>query len=167
MEIANWDAIAAMAEVVGVVGVIASLIFVGFQMRQTAKAIGITSTHAVQEAFRDSVLRLAESETLSAILHKEVPDPGSGTGLEQYRFALYIQSVLELYANAHYQCAVGALDQSTWRSLDAQIGNFMQTPGLRAYWERSGANYPQAFVSYINDEVLMRSQDQGYGLPGT
>jgi hypothetical protein len=46
----NWDAVSAMAEIIGVITVVGSLIFIGFQMRQNTKALNMNSTHGIQEA---------------------------------------------------------------------------------------------------------------------
>jgi hypothetical protein len=167
MEAINWEAVSALSEALGVLVVVGSLIFVGFQMRQTAKAINVNSNHGIQEAFRDNVMRIAESDVLSSIFQREISKPGSVTGLEEYRFALLLQSSIQLYANAYYQHKVGALDAATWDSLDAQFGNFLKTPGARAYWQRSGSNYPKDFENYLNNEVLTAPQQEGYRLRGT
>ena len=167
METINWEAVQALSEALGVIAVVASLIFVGFQMRQTAKAINVNSNHGIQEAFRGNVTRLAENEALSSIFLREIPQPGSVSGLEEYRFALLLQSSIQLYANAYYQHNIGALDANTWGSIDAQMGNFLKTPGAHAYWQRSGSNYPKDFENYLNNEVLTTAQQEGYRLHGT
>ena len=167
METINWEAVTALSEAFGVIAVVASLIFVGLQMRQAAKAINVNSNQGVQEALRDQVMRLAESETLSSIFQREIPAAGTVTELDEYRFALLMQGSIQLYANAYYQHSVGALDGATWDSIDAQFGNFLKTPGAQAYWQRSGSNYPEDFENYLNDHVFTSPQQDGYSLRGT
>ena len=167
MNAINWDAVSALAEIIGVITVVGSLIFVGFQMRQNTKALNMNSNHGIQEAFRDAVCRLAENDTLSSIFHSAISDPESITGIEKYRFALYLQSALQVYADAFYQNRIGTLDAFAWESIDAQMGNFLKVPAVRNYWESSGSNYPKPFVTYINSEVLVTDQEDGYRVHGT
>ena len=167
MEISNWEAISATAEVVGVLGLIASLIFVGFQMKQTAKAIHVSSNHAIQEAFKDFGMRVVESEDLASIQLRGLSEPGALSGLEAYRFAVMMQSLIQFYANAYYQHSVGALDRTTWQSIDAQLGNGLKSPGAQAYWKRSGSNYPEDFENYLNNHVFTTAQQEGFRLHGT
>ena len=167
MNAIDWNAVSAMAEVIGVSGLSGSLIFVGLQMKQTATAIKISTNHGIQEAFRDSVIRLASDESLASAFHKELPNPGSVDGLEAFRFALMNQALIQLYANAHYQHSAGALDGNTWDSIDAQLGNWLKTPGMRAYWETRGRNFPKEFEIYINSDVMATPQQSNYRTAGT
>ena len=167
METINWGAVSAISEALGVIAIVASLIFVGLQMRQTTKAINVNSNHGVQEALRDQVMRIADSETLSSIFHREIPAAGTVTELDEYRFALIMQASIQLYANVYYQHSVRALDGATWDSIDAQLGNFLKTPGAQAYWQRSGSNYPEDFENYLNNHVFTSPQQDGYHVRGT
>lgn len=162
MEMSNWDAISAIAEVVGVVGLIASLIFVGFQMKQTAKAINVSSNHGIQEALRDMVMRIAENESLTSVFMQGMAEPESASAIDEYRFALTMQATIQFYANAYYQHSVGALDETTWQSIDAQLGNGLKSPGAQAYWARRGSNYPKDFETYLKDQVFSSPQQEGY-----
>ena len=69
----NWEAISAVSEVVGAVAVVASLVFVGVQLRSNTKALKLTFTDSSVHQFKESVIRLAESEQLSAILLRGCP----------------------------------------------------------------------------------------------
>ncbi len=167
MDAINWDAVSALAEIIGVITVVGSLVFVGFQMRQTAKAINMNSTHAIHEAWRDSCFRVAECDAITSVMHREIADADSLDGIDKYRFALTMQALLQNYSNAFYQSRIGTLDAFTWESIDAQFGNFLKVPAIRGYWERSGSNYPKSFVDYINHEVLDRNVEDGYRVHGT
>lgn len=161
----NWEAVAAISEVVGAAAVVASLVFVGVQLRSNTKALKLTFTDSSVSRFKDSLTRLAESEQLSEILLRGVPDARSVEGLDLYRFTLLIQSYILDYSNFYTHYKAGALDQQTFESLDSQMRNFCNAPGLKAYWERSGKNFPVEFRNYMNNEV-MGNIDPSWGLPG-
>lgn len=167
MGIFDWNAVSAIAEIIGVAGLIGSLIFVGVQMKQTALAIKVNTNHGVQEAFRDINLRVATDEGLASIFHRELPVAGTVEGLDQFRFSLTNQAMIQLDANAHYQRRIGALELETWDSIDAQLGNLLKAPGMRAYWETRGSNYPKEFANYINSDVMTSSQQESYRIAGT
>ena len=88
-------------------------------------------------------------------------------GLEEFRFALFNQAIIQMYGDAHFQHGVGALDTNTWDSIDAQLGNWLKTPGMRAYWETRGSNFPKAFEAYVNDKVMETPQQESYRTAGT
>ena len=150
----NWEAISAVSEVVGAVAVVASLVFVGVQLRSNTKALKLTFTDSSVHQFKESVIRLAESEQLSEILLRGVPDPDAIDGQDSYRFTLLIQAYILQYSNFYLHYKAGSLDRQTFESLDSQMRNFCNAPGLKAYWKRSGNNYPEEFREYMNKEVL-------------
>jgi hypothetical protein len=167
VESINWSAVQAVTEVLGLIFVVGSLIFVGLQMRQTAIAIKLNANHSVQEAFRDSVMRLADNQELASIFHREIPKAGSVEGVEEFRFALFNQAILQMYGDAFFQHNVGALDRNTWNSIDAQLGNWLKTPGMRGYWKTRGSNFPRGFENHINNTVMQTPQQETYRTAGT
>ena len=68
METINWDAVAALSEALGVIVVVASLIFVGVQMRQNTLAIKLTAAQAVSERNTNWARLIPENEHLAEIL---------------------------------------------------------------------------------------------------
>jgi hypothetical protein len=162
----NWDAVSAISEVIGAAAVVASLVFVGVQLRSNTKVLKLTFTDSSVHRFKESVIRLAESEQLSELLLRGVPDPEMLDGQDSYRFSLMIQAYILEYSNFYMHYKAGALDKQTFESLDSQMRNFCNAPGLKAYWERSGNNYPAEFREYMNNEVL-GNFDPNWALPGS
>lgn len=77
----NWDAVAALSEAVGAIGVIASLIFLIVQLRQNTKAMresNVLERAMLMDRHTDSVGRwrssVAENEGLATIWHKRLTD---------------------------------------------------------------------------------------------
>ena len=58
----NWDAIAAIAELAGAIGVIASLIYLARQIRQSNATDKLTATLGVQTSYNDVARFFLEGE---------------------------------------------------------------------------------------------------------
>jgi hypothetical protein len=67
VETMNWDAVIAVSEIIGVVAVIASLIYVGAQIRQNTDIARATIVHETSVSFSRIHELLADNEELSDI----------------------------------------------------------------------------------------------------
>ncbi|MEQ8694009.1 MAG: hypothetical protein RIC85_01615 [Gammaproteobacteria bacterium] len=162
----NWEAISAASELVGAVAVVASLIFVGYQLRQNTREIRLSSTNDVLSQFEATIRGIAHDDEISSLLFRGVPDPESIEGIEKYRFTLLCQSYYFYLAKAHYQFRSGTLEPAIWDAIRSQMMNFMNAPGLSAYWEKHGWNFPAEFRAYVEQE-LKKGADEGWSLAGT
>ncbi len=66
----NWDAIGAIGEVVGAVGVIVSLLYLALQIRQNSNVVRSATRQAISTTQVELGLRIAESSDLRAAMAK-------------------------------------------------------------------------------------------------
>ena len=159
----NWDAIGAIAETLGAVGVIASLVYLAGQIRTsreqmraaTAQQFQAQVTSIAQEPVRD-----AELARLVRRGHENVDQLDED---ELYRFALYISGILTEYDNAYYQHRVGLLDEARWRLSHSQLKGMVRLPGVARWWaseQRITGFLSPEFVALV-DEILGEQPDRG------
>ena len=98
----NWDALGAFAEVVGAVGVIASLVYVSIQLKQNTQSIRDSTVHEVVRDYALGVQSLNADPELITIFYKGLKDLDSLTELERQRFETSLSSSLRLYENIVY-----------------------------------------------------------------
>ena len=63
----NWEAMGAIGEVVGAIGVMTSLLYLALQIRGDAKAKRASAVHDQTDAYRDFLKTMATDGELSAI----------------------------------------------------------------------------------------------------
>ena len=147
-----------LAEIIGVVGMIASLIYVGYQLQQAR----VQMKGAASQARADSLMNLWLTTTKSDIgelQHKVFTTSETLTAIDSIRYNGFMVSWLGFLQNTFYQRKLGLLDED-------QIGFLNTLPALRIgrirqYWEQvrfSGA-YPADFVSHI-DSVLTKQDNE-------
>jgi len=66
----NWDAIGAVGELLGALGVIVSLVYLAVQIRQNTKAVRSASYHQAAEQTWSTALAVAQGESLAEALAK-------------------------------------------------------------------------------------------------
>ena len=129
-----------LAEMIGVVLIIASLFYVARQLRQ--------NTDAQLASSRQSML-----EADLALLSKGMDYPEAAAGLgdspDEARAAAWIVSYLRIREFAWYQYQNGILDQTTWESYIAPTTAVFNTPRSRAILDAFTAN--PDFVAYMKN----------------
>lgn len=150
----NWEAIGAIGELLGALGVVASLLFVGVQLLHNTKALRLNGTSYLLEQMANKLEAQASDENISALMFKGLPNPESLEGLDYHRFTLMANSLVLYFANSHYQFREGAIDDETWESIRSQMTNVMNSPGMLDYWTKRGGNFPLAFRQFVDGEVL-------------
>lgn len=130
----NLEQLAYLAEIIGVILVIASLIYVAQQLRQT--------TSAVLAQSRQSVLTAAQTE-LSYLI--EFPKIAQGMSpdvqldrTDQVRLNLFLIAAMRAREYAWLQYNNGVIDQAQWETELAVIDLFLTSSRVRSWWERRG-----------------------------
>lgn len=150
----NWKEI---AELFGTGAIVASLIFVGLEMRQTRKL-------AMAEAYQsrtDSELSITFA-TMQSDLSGQVSEKiltGEALTADEYReFRLILEARLSYWENAHYQWENALLTDEFWDANLASIKAFMLNQPARRYWNASRHLWREMFRTAI-DEVMNDQQD--------
>jgi len=154
----NWDAIGAIAEVIGLVAIIASLIYVAIQIRQNT---AITRANIINETNADAQRipeLVAQNAELAAIYHKGTHGE-SLTGTDLVRFLALVEMYLLWLENVDTQ-----FEADLWYQVDGledvvdylseEFLPFFSTPEVREWWDDSVKNiYPPRFVKKIDKHI--------------
>ena len=167
MESINWDAVSAISEALGLIVVVSSVLFVGFQIRQNATATRAATMNHIMDGWSESYARLSENENLAELTWTGAKDPDAVTGVNRWRFSLYLTGVFYGWHNSYYQWRIGAYGSDAWSSQTSAMSNLLSLPGVLATWhERKGA-LPEDFQMYVETEILSKPPDPNYKLSGT
>ena len=99
----NWDAIAALAELTGAVGVIASLFYLAIQIRQNTRSVRASSFHAVVTNLSNFSGGLGRDADGADVWIRGQRDFQALNPKEQARFVLLAISLFRNYENIFYQ----------------------------------------------------------------
>ena|SRR5271165_2495197 len=134
---------------IAAVGVIASLIFVGIQIRDSTKAVRAATAQAVHENYAIWYLALADNASALATCTKGFRDLESLAPAEKAQFVCTFMAFLSHSQNAFHQWRQGHLAKDLWACWEALMMNLVNTPGSAAFWgERS-----YVFGEDFQDEV--------------
>jgi hypothetical protein len=130
----NWDAVGAVAEMLGGFGVIASLFYLGVQIRQNTRSVRSASYHGI----------VANLSSLSGAIGRDVDaaniatvggeNPEGLNSKEQAQFRLLMISLFRSYENIFYQYSQNMIEPSVWRGWAISMTRQFWLPGVQAWW---------------------------------
>jgi hypothetical protein len=148
MDSINWDAIGAVGDFGGSIGVFISLIYLALQMRSSAAETRDASIHSVMELaikFRaesysgdlaEIRLKAAMGETL--------------TQLESLKFEGYLSALFELNELVFVQYQKKNLDPEYFEAWERRTSAAMSVPRIQQFWAKTKTGYRGTFVQYID-----------------
>ena len=111
-----------LAEIVGLAGVVGSLLFVGLEIRQNSESTRAATVQAVQDSWLDWNLTMADPEAWAAVDRIRVlDDPDEGAWVDQAAVRSLVRSLTGNWANVHYQYVRGFVDEAYWQSVERNI----------------------------------------------
>ena len=141
----NWDAIGAIAELLGAIGVIASLVYLATQIRQSREQMS-QNTQAMRASgyqhFADSwnqvMNRGMDNPERERAVRLGMLDYTNLSEEDVFRFNFWMNGVIQAQDNAHYQYRVGMLDEERWQKHYGDLRSlFIRVPGVSEWWRAS------------------------------
>ena len=132
----NWDALAAIAESVGAVGVVATLVYLAVQIRSNTKAVRAATYDSVVSQFRDWNAPNRTSPELSAQFAIQIEEIDKLDEQSRQHATHVFFDLLKLAENLHYQYRMGMIDASLWSGWENFFHHYLGSPGMTWYWER-------------------------------
>jgi hypothetical protein len=149
----NWDAIGAIAELLGAIGVIASLIYLATQIRHSREQMDRNDRttraaayqhfdQSLQDAFMGRVVRRGGSD------YEDLDED------DAWLYSMWMGGMMTRFDNAYYQFRTGMIDEERWDTLLRMIRGMAQTPGYAQWWGSSPhQNLSPRFVALV-EEIL-------------
>lgn len=145
----NFEVLNFVSQTVAATGVIISLIFVGLQIRQSAKAVRSATAQSVHDNYATWYLSLSGNASALATSAKGFVDLSSLTPAEKAQFVCTMMAFLSHSQNAFYQWWDGALSQHLWVGWEALMMNLVNTPGGAAFWQERSYVFSEDFQGHV------------------
>jgi len=142
------------AEVLGVLGVIASMIFVGVEIRQNTEAVRGSTLHAVSQQSLDLVMAGLDNPELR--LAFTAAGKGKLSPEQRNQLTWFISAKLRADENRFRQVELGILDASTFQQLSNHAA--YRLPYFAEYWARNSDMYSADFQEIVVREFLPLSR---------
>jgi hypothetical protein len=156
----DWDAVGAMGELAGAVGVIASLVYLATQIRHNTRASAVEAklaTTGMLTAFGDMLI--ADPELNDLFMRGR--ESTEGLSQQEYqRFSSMVMKTFWFGSAAHFQLRTGTLIDEDWFEIKAILDFWIAGPGVRDWWRRYGhQRFGRTYAEFIDTEVARAEAD--------
>ena len=141
----NWDAISAVGEIVGAIGVVISLAYLAIQVRHNTRAMMAQSAREAVAAMRDFNKSMVEDPAIARIFRLGAEDLASLNEDERGRFGHILFNFFKTAEELHYQYLQGTLDPEIWKSWKMIVALYATSPGFSEYWSMRRIFFTPAF----------------------
>jgi len=143
--------LANFGEVLGAVGVIASLVFVGWQIRASTKAARLRMHEQVTQTYMSFLgSMLVDPGAFAAGLKSEQPDFADLNDAQKTFFFSTMLGFFKHFEMMFVQYSQGVMDEETWKAWSTHILMQFHQPGAQHWWNLRKDTFTPAFRRYLD-----------------
>ena len=168
----DWTKCSAIADILGAVAIVATLLYLAVQTQYLAEQTELLAiqsqqnTAAVQAATRQAML--AEDRELLAlrlefgVQELMIREVGSLSDDEKIRLSTWLVMFLRNRENQWLQRQSGVIDEATWLTYSYTIGPILSYEVTRPWWVQrvSRGEFDPGFVGYVNGILAERQVER-------
>jgi len=149
----NWEALGAVAELLGAIGVIVTLIYLSRQISHNSKQLEGSSTIAVHNYFRTLCEELCANPSLWATVRKANLDWVSLSEDERSVASLFFLKEAGFWEMSYRLHKQGALDPVVYESKEKYYLVIFQSPGRRKWWDDESIVLADDFYQEMTEKL--------------
>ena len=148
----------ALGEMIGGIAIILSLIYVGAQIRQSAKATKSATANATIATIAAWYTAIGNNEQASTLMWNYMADPYSLSPEERFQFVMNFHAVFLSFQNSHYLVSEGTLDKRIEESITEVLVGVKDQPGFQVFWEQRKSIFFKEFRDYVESSLITDRQ---------
>jgi hypothetical protein len=149
----NWEALGAIAESVGAFGVVASLLYVGLQVRQNTRSVRAATYETLARSSGEFLSPLVEDPELASRFEAALADWASIDAAERAQVNYLFIQLFRLWENAFFQRQAGTLEPTLWEAWRHVMVSYFHQPGIQAWWPARRSAYSSTFREFLEESA--------------
>ena len=145
------------AELIGIAAIVASLIFVGLQLKQSQDIALSQASQARTSTTVDIIVNSAENaHFISSLAKRQGGSSATESAEDRAAMRQYSIAILYLYEDQHFQYLNGFLPEERWRAARDTLAMFLSGKSaipIRTTYEEFPGRYTTTFQSIMNDLI--------------
>ena len=147
LQLSEW---ASVAEIIGTVGIVVSLVFVGIQVQANTKVTQAASYQAAAEFDHQLLLTVGSDPDTAVIFSAYVRAPETLSGAEELQGRYLFGAMLRTMENFYIQNHLGTLSPVSWGTRQRLFEYVAGSPGYAAFLQTTTARTMSGeFVEYM------------------
>ena len=140
--------------VLGNLGVIVGLIFVGMELQQNRINLQAEIELGLASSYQEAMGRTVESPAVAQLLQTAFLEPDSLTGIQTVQLMSWNAEWMAVVYATYRLRELGAVDEQQWLQHSSYFMLFFQTEWMRSFWrETNHGTYPADFLAELEQLV--------------
>lgn len=152
IKLSEW---ASVAEVIGAVAVVISLIYVGLQVNDSTSAIRSAASNDASVAMQTWYLEMGSNRQASDMWFNAMTSPEPLATHDEFQFMMMMHAVVLGMQNSYLLAQEGTLDIEFREAITTAIVAVKDLPGWERYWRQRRGFLHSGFAGYV-DVLLTR-----------
>ncbi len=148
MKLQEW---ASIAEIIGAVAVVISLIYVGIQVNDGAGAARSASANDANVALQEWYMEVGSDQQTSALLYRGLLSEQALPDDEEFQFLIMTHGFFLAVQNSYLLAQEGTIDRELRDSLQNAIAGIQNLPGMGRYWRQRKSYLHAGFVEWVEE----------------
>ena len=145
--------LAYLAEIVGIFGLIASLIYVGRQVQQGTLQMKVAASSERVEIFTGVWFRLAGDRALAELWRKGDCEYSDLDATDQFRILSFETAGLALWSHFFHLHELGLMSERDWREQLRDIETVGRREAMREAWKLNKERFSESFQKFFAEYV--------------
>lgn len=147
----NWDAVGALAEALGAIAVVVTLVYLSRQVRENTLSVRRATTHDALESIADFNQLVASDPQLVDLFWRGTGDPDSLSEAEWRRFVSLASTLVRRFELLYLDHVEGVLPSEVWATQQTNIATWLVKPGAQRWFESFGSHVHPGFRTLVSD----------------
>ncbi len=146
----NWDAIGAVAELLGAIGVIGSLLYLARQIHSANQAAAVQAKFESTRLMTNYLDTLIQHPELAELMERGQRNRDSLSREEYIRFSNMALKAFYYFSASYFQFKIGTLRADDWHEQLSIIDYWIKGPATHLWWNKLGRQmFKGEFVEFI------------------
>lgn len=143
----NWEAIEAISSLIGAVGVVITVAYLAYQIRQ--------NTHSIEGATEQSLMSLEQdvyemTALYASVFRRGMADFNVLSADEATQFSYILSAEMSLVYSAYVQYNRKLISEEVWAAYERGMAEYFENAGFLAAWTALKSSYPVSFVEQMS-----------------
>lgn len=146
----DWNAVSAIAELLGAVGVALTVIYLAIQIRKNTKATHSQTYQLATASLAEMAAIVGTDKELARIFLTGMENPGQLKDEEFVQFGYLGISLFRRFENVFFQYQSGMIDDDFWTGHRDNILWFFHRPGMQVWWKDRKFAFSKSFREFLD-----------------
>jgi hypothetical protein len=149
----NWEAIGAVAEVVGAAGVIVSLLYLAVQIRNQNRQARVELVNELARQRNEYSGGVADNNELAEIWFRGLAEYRDLPEIQRVRFSAHIARMVRVMDSLYQHRTEDQFRGENWEAFDYYIRDVFRHAGVQQWWQTRSHFYTSSFQTHVETHL--------------